>query len=339
VGYSPTRIDPLLLNFDFTGVCGRGTDSNGYSVRVGGTDLGWRYGLRLVPAGNDLKLMAVPAVADQSVPLEIGRTNGVANDFLKIELNQGWRLTKRIYNGQPIGHYYLTHNWSLDQLELAQTPDTPAMPTPREPVAQYPDTSPRPQPHPRPVVPTPNPLPPVQPRPVVTLPVGMAIQTRYDSNKKIYMAPNEEDTLPVRLKVVESVYATNGQLLVPYGSEIMAEVRADRGRAYFQGKELILPNGQRFGMDAVSPAFDRTERIDRGVEAETVLYGAAIGTAAATAVSALAGDSTIEVLEVLGGAGLGAIFGAIFGRQQVDLIAIDPGTQMTLTLNSNLPLD
>lgn len=34
-------VNPLLANFDFTGICGRYTDSNGYSIRTGGQDLGF----------------------------------------------------------------------------------------------------------------------------------------------------------------------------------------------------------------------------------------------------------------------------------------------------------
>src|SRR6056297_3510108 len=32
-GSNPVLVDPLLLNFDFTGICRRATDSNGYSIR------------------------------------------------------------------------------------------------------------------------------------------------------------------------------------------------------------------------------------------------------------------------------------------------------------------
>ena len=39
-GSSPTLVEPLLLNFNFSGICGRSTDSNGYSIRAGGEDLG-----------------------------------------------------------------------------------------------------------------------------------------------------------------------------------------------------------------------------------------------------------------------------------------------------------
>ena len=39
-GNGPTTVKPLLATFDFTGICGRYMDSNGYSVRIGEIDYG-----------------------------------------------------------------------------------------------------------------------------------------------------------------------------------------------------------------------------------------------------------------------------------------------------------
>ncbi len=122
---SEDNVKPLLLQFDFTGICGRGTDSNGYSVRVGGEDLGWRYDLRMLRDGDDLKLVA-RSVSDRSKPdIEVGRASNQSGEFTAVELNPGWRVTKRTYNGQVLGHYYLTHNQDLNTLAAA-APSTPA---------------------------------------------------------------------------------------------------------------------------------------------------------------------------------------------------------------------
>lgn len=146
-GAAPTIVDPLLLNFDFTGVCGRATDSNGYSVRVGGEDLGVSYTLSLVRRGNDMVLTANP-FRSSGPSLEIGRA-GYTEDFSKIELNPGWRFTKRTYQGRTLGHIYLTHDSTL--AELAETtgniatnptpgpvtlPETPSVPVAEVPVAE-----------------------------------------------------------------------------------------------------------------------------------------------------------------------------------------------------------
>lgn len=118
---NPTIVDPLLLNFDFSGICGRSTDSNGYSVRLGGEDMNWRYSLRVVRQNNDIVLYAAPA-SDRTLPtLEIGRVGGATDDFAKIRLNPGWRLTKRTYNGSTLGHFYLTNDQTLAQLRASST--------------------------------------------------------------------------------------------------------------------------------------------------------------------------------------------------------------------------
>ena len=48
-------IDPALNRFDFSGICSRYIDSNGYSLRVGDEDLASRYRLRLEQQGNAVK--------------------------------------------------------------------------------------------------------------------------------------------------------------------------------------------------------------------------------------------------------------------------------------------
>ncbi|MBO1351136.1 MAG: DUF3747 domain-containing protein [Hormoscilla sp. GUM202] len=111
-----TLVELLLLNFDFTGICSRAVDSNGFSIRAAGQDMALKYSLRVVERNGDLVLLGVPD--DRNAPeLEIGRTNGVKKDFVKIELNPGWRFSKRTYNGQELGHIYFTNN--LDPQAIA----------------------------------------------------------------------------------------------------------------------------------------------------------------------------------------------------------------------------
>ncbi|MFW6358311.1 MAG: DUF3747 domain-containing protein [Chroococcales cyanobacterium] len=121
-GSDPTQIDPLLLNFDFTGICGRSTDSNGYSIRVGNEDLGLDYLLRLVKRNNELVLVGTPMMNRKAPEVEIGRTQGLSDGYLKINLNPGWRFTKRMYNGTPLGHIYLTGDTStVGQIPASST--------------------------------------------------------------------------------------------------------------------------------------------------------------------------------------------------------------------------
>lgn len=114
VGAAPTVIQLAMMDYsDFTGICSRSVDSNGFSVRMGSQDLALHYSLRIEHRPNDLVLVAYPTRDRQAPTLEIGRTYGNTKSFAKIQLAPGWRLTRRTYNGQPLGHLYLTHDQPL----------------------------------------------------------------------------------------------------------------------------------------------------------------------------------------------------------------------------------
>ncbi|MEB3249124.1 MAG: DUF3747 domain-containing protein [Merismopediaceae bacterium] len=108
-GRNPVIIDPLLLEFDYTGICRRATDSNSYSVRINGKDRGLEYLLRIVPSESELCLVATP-LSSHTSGIVIGRTNGFKSlSYLKIALEPGWQITKRVYarTGKVLGHFYL----------------------------------------------------------------------------------------------------------------------------------------------------------------------------------------------------------------------------------------
>jgi len=107
-GEKPTTIDPLLLNFDFTGICERSTDSNGYSIRIDHQDYGLDYLLRIVERNGELLLIGTPRQAKGHGERIIGRTYGLTSGLLKISLNPGWQFSKRTYQGQVLNHVYLT---------------------------------------------------------------------------------------------------------------------------------------------------------------------------------------------------------------------------------------
>lgn len=131
---SPTVVDPLLANFDFTGICGRSTDANGYSIRMGDQDLGMQYSLRVVQRNGDLLLVGV-SNRDRTAPeIPIGRAGGVTNGFAKLYLNSGWRITRRVYNNQALGHFYLTNDQPLNSAIAAapvQLPVPRPLPVPQ----------------------------------------------------------------------------------------------------------------------------------------------------------------------------------------------------------------
>jgi N-acetylmuramoyl-L-alanine amidase len=118
-GAQPTIVDPLLLKFDFTGICGRSTDANGYSIRMDGQDLGGKYTLRIRYRNNDMVLVGSPD--DPKDPeIVIGRANGMVKDFAKIQLDPGWYFSKRTFTipktektpetVKVLGHVYLTRD-------------------------------------------------------------------------------------------------------------------------------------------------------------------------------------------------------------------------------------
>ena len=120
---SVTTIDPLLLNFNFADSCQRSTGSNGYSLRIDGQDLGLHYLLRLVRRNGELVLVGTYRKDPSQPDIVVGRTQGMAEGFLKIDLDQGWRFTRRAYNGRVLSHVYLTGDSTAI---LAQPADNPS---------------------------------------------------------------------------------------------------------------------------------------------------------------------------------------------------------------------
>ncbi|MFB6275800.1 MAG: DUF3747 domain-containing protein [Halothece sp.] len=112
-GSNPVVVDPLLLNFDFRGICGRATDSNGYSIRINGQDYGLDYLLRVVKRDNELKLVGTPR-NNQREEVVIGSTNGMAEGYLKIQLKPNWDFAKRTYKDKTLGHIYLAKSTAGD---------------------------------------------------------------------------------------------------------------------------------------------------------------------------------------------------------------------------------
>lgn len=216
----PTVVDPLLLNFNFAGACDRKTDSNGYSVRINGEDLGVHYRLELSTRQNDLVLFA-RHTRDRSIPpIEIGRTNGRTNGLLRIQLNSGWQLTRRLYNGQPTGHIYVTHD-----APLAYGPGTsPSTPNPTAPSTPVPSTPVPSTPAPSaPGLNLPSPtLPPVAVRPTPGSPSTPATPNPATPNGgafRVIVPVAGPTTLPQVRAVEPSAFRTtlNGQAVVQAG--------------------------------------------------------------------------------------------------------------------------
>ena len=158
-GSNPTTVDLLLLNFDHTNDCLKAVDTNGYSLRVNGTDDKVEYTLNLVENNGRLEL-----VADHKDPrqqdLVIGSTSGLVEAPMKIELNPDWQFTKRLYQGSAIQHIYMSNNPNPQVLENVAT-----LPTTNLPGSAGQSSTPAPQP-----------LPQEQPQPVASQPAPDTVE-------------------------------------------------------------------------------------------------------------------------------------------------------------------
>lgn len=171
---------------------------------------------------------------------------------------------------------------------------------------------------------------------VSTIPSGTTIPVRYEQAERILVT--KEETAPLTLKVAQNVVTREGAVLIPAGSQVVGELRPAENGSQFIASELTLTTGQRYEVSATSEVITKTEQVRKGANAGGIVKNAALGAAAAAGIQAVTGDRDIGVGETLGGAGIGALIGLFLGRDSVELIAIDPKTDLQLTLGSDLVL-
>lgn len=132
----PALVDPLLATFDFTGICSRYIDGNGYSLRIGSADLGTVYRLTVRRGSDDTLLVAAPTKAGVGPEMVVARANGSGSGFLKLDLEPGWRLMRRQFGTRLLGHVYLySDSWPGSEQAANredQQPENPTGPTPAD---------------------------------------------------------------------------------------------------------------------------------------------------------------------------------------------------------------
>lgn len=170
----------------------------------------------------------------------------------------------------------------------------------------------------------------------VVIPQGTTIPVRYDKSDKILVTPDEK--APLTLTVAANITTNDGQVLIPAGTQISGQLQPASGGSQFVAQEIVL-NGQRVPLSASSQVITKTETIRKGVTVGNVLRNAVYGAAAAAAVSAVTGDRAIATEEVLGGAGIGSLLGLFLGRESVNLIVVEPDTDLNLTLTNSLTVN
>lgn len=169
----------------------------------------------------------------------------------------------------------------------------------------------------------------------LAIPSGTTIPVRYDK-EKILVTPDER--APLTLTVAANITTAEGTVLIPAGSQVVGELQPapNRGGTRFVAQQLILANNQRLPINAISQAITKTQEVTKGASLSNIIKDAALGAAAAAAVSAVTGDKAIATEEVLGGVGIGGLIGLFLGRDKVSLIAIDPDTDLNLRLREDL---
>lgn len=110
-------VDPSLNRFNYTGICGRFIDSNGYSLRIGDVDLNHAYRLRVQRQGSELQLLAT--TASRGAELVVGRGTVPRRDrdlFVSLQLEPGWELRRRVFGARGLNHVYFANSQPLDTL-------------------------------------------------------------------------------------------------------------------------------------------------------------------------------------------------------------------------------
>lgn len=170
----------------------------------------------------------------------------------------------------------------------------------------------------------------------IKIPAGTAIPVRFEGANKVLLAKNEPPT-PFRMKIAQNVVTSQGQVLIPAGSDVIGQLITTPNGAQFTAGEIVLPDGKRLPINAASTLITKTETITKSPSTGKIVAGTVVGAGAAAGIAAVTGDRNIKFYEVLPGAFVGAGLSFLF-RDRVDLFAINPNTDLLLTLNSDLAL-
>ncbi|MBL1176224.1 S-layer homology domain-containing protein [Pantanalinema sp. GBBB05] len=174
----------------------------------------------------------------------------------------------------------------------------------------------------------------------IRIPAGTAIPIRYEGAEKILLSQDEPSPIPLVLKVAQNVVTSSGRVLIPAGSDVIGQLQVVQGGtgAQFVASEIVLPSNDRLAVNATSEVITRTETVTQGVSVGKLLAGAAVGSGAAAGIAAVTGDKKIQAWEVLTGTAAGTLLGAVVGRDKVTLISVEPNSDLSLTLNSDLTI-
>ncbi|MDY6897406.1 MAG: S-layer homology domain-containing protein [Cyanobacteriota bacterium] len=164
----------------------------------------------------------------------------------------------------------------------------------------------------------------------ITIPEGTVLPVKYDKAEKIMVTKDE--TAPLTLTISQNVITDKGDIVIPAGSRVTGQLRPANGGSQFVAQRLITTSGKEYNISATSGVITKTETVKKGTSTKGIIKNTALGAGAAAAVAAVTGDRAVATEEVLGGAAIGAITGIFFNKKSVDLIVIDPDTDLEMTI-------
>lgn len=167
------------------------------------------------------------------------------------------------------------------------------------------------------------------------VPAGTLVPVRYAEAERIILKP--EETVPVTLTVAADIRTPAGTVVIPMGSRVEGELQPYAGGTRFVSNQVVSLSGVDRPINASSDPITETQVITEDTDPD-ILRGAAIGAAAAAVLSEVFGS--IDFLEVLGGAGLGALASILIGggEDEVEVIVVEPETDLDLILDSEFVL-
>lgn len=177
------------------------------------------------------------------------------------------------------------------------------------------------------------------------LPAQTLIPIRYDLGEKILLT--KEETMELSLQVAKNVTNSNGQIIIPDGSEIIGKIKPTGvGSQFFSQKILLKLNNNKSyteqSLNAISPVINKIETLVQGINPETldnITQNAVLGSMAANLLAAFREDSGRRQSEILGLSDLEALAGWLLGRKTLELVSINPEQDLQLTLQSDFVLD
>ena len=166
------------------------------------------------------------------------------------------------------------------------------------------------------------------------IPAGTDIPVKYEQGKKILLT--KQETFSLSLTVTDNIKNSQGQTIIPDGSQIIGEIKPDGQGSRFLSQKILLKTRQpqEKSIDAISAVFTRIERLIKGVNPDKIIQGAVLGKSAASVLASFTSDQPVSE-GLLRGGGLEVLAGWLLRGESVELLSINPKEDLKLTLRSD----